>query len=177
MHGDYNTDGMPESAAWQLHGEFKSDMRGFRDEEYKLAEMYFRFVTLVTTGQIAAVILVGDLMFVQNMKWVISIGLVVLLTIIAVRIYRNHRTYSDLKFKVEVIRAKYAKGWHARTPPSGASKLGAGLQVATLCIVTVFSIFAVFFVESKRPAQQEGRPSSPVASAPLNAASQDKPAR
>lgn len=139
----FSSKNMGQEPAWELHKEFKSDMRGFRDEEYRLADMYIKVVTFVTAG------LVAGLAFFQNLagliltSYMIATSHVVLWIVICWRIWRSHKVYSELKRNVEDIRINHAKGSYENQEPDDASPWGAGMQMLTISLVMVVAVSSV----------------------------------
>lgn len=138
-----------KDAAWSLYEQYRSDMRGFRDEEYKLAGIYSQFITFVTTGLVATVAFAGDRIFIQNMKWFLGLSVLAFFVMFSFRMYSSHKIYSELKIKSENIRVQFAKELCPNEKPSRASKKGVGLQIATLLIFGIFAIVAIMLVVPK----------------------------
>ncbi|MGN6828532.1 hypothetical protein [Paucibacter sp. M5-1] len=139
----FNSKGMCEKAAWELHEEFKSDMRGFRDEEYRLADMYIKVVSFVSAGIVAALSFFQNTAGLLLTSYVIATSHVVLWLIVCLRIWRSHTVYSELKRNVEDIRINFAKGSYAGQEPSGASPWGANMQMLTISLVMIVAVSSV----------------------------------
>lgn len=130
-------------AVWDLHKEFKSDMRTLRDEEFKLADIYMKVTTLVAGALVVAMARVQFNWWLAGLVVVSLIAFLVLFLIIRRRIDRGHRQYVELRGWVDNIRRHHAQGPYQHTTDYGPSRgRGAHDQVQTLTWTSI-AVFAL----------------------------------